>query len=274
MASVLPIVNPHADERFRKIAQEMSLDPDGLWVGKYVDYEWQHIRHVLEAQPCNVRGKFVLELGCNVGATSIVLAALGAKVAAIDVDAGRVELAGVNAARYGFAEAIDFAHVPDTTRMPFPAESFDVICCNSVLEYVPLDVLAPLLKEIDRVLRGGGLLIIYGTSNRLWPREVHSRRWFVNYLPRSFDSVFLRGRSLQRGVWPWQLRSAFAGYEDLIRKDRGRGFLEVKSRAGLPPRKRRILSAINRVADRCGVSVGILMPSCCLLLRKPERSVS
>ncbi len=268
-AALLPIVNPEADRNFREMAQQMGLDPDGLWVGRYADYEWQHIRYLLEAEPCRVQGRVVLELGCNVGATAIVLAALGAKVTAIDVDATRVELARANAARFGFTQSIAFTHVADTTRMPFAAESFDLICCNSVLEYVPSEILEAVLKEIDRVLRNGGILLIYGTSSRLWPREVHSGSWLVNYLPRSCDSLFLgRGRSLQRGVWPWRLRSALAGYEDLVRKDRGRALLQAKGREGLSATKWDMLRLVNRWANWLGISVGMLMPSCCLILRK------
>ena len=61
----------------------MSLDPDDRFVGVYVDWEWQRSRHLFDGLIESVREKRVLEMGCNVGATAIVLAALGAVVTAV-----------------------------------------------------------------------------------------------------------------------------------------------------------------------------------------------
>jgi SAM-dependent methyltransferase len=76
--------------------------------------------------------------------------------------------------------------------------------CNSVLEYVRPDQLAAIVGELRRVLKPGGRLLVTGTSSRLSPKEVHSGRWLVNYLPRRIDSWL--GRCRQRGLDPFRLR--------------------------------------------------------------------
>src|SRR6266851_4626742 len=112
-----------AHERFRATARRLSLDPDSVWVGGYVENGWRHGRHVFECAGLTVAGASVLEFGCNVGATSIVLATMGAVVTGVDVNRDFVELAGLNAASYGFAHAIELLHAPDTRRGFGPAYS-------------------------------------------------------------------------------------------------------------------------------------------------------
>ena len=108
------IVDLAADGEFRALARTQGLDPDGTWVGGYVEYEWSHGRHVIETSGIPLAGAKALEFGCNVGATSIVLALLGARVTGIDVDPGIVGLATLNATRYGVGAVTDFFALEDT----------------------------------------------------------------------------------------------------------------------------------------------------------------
>lgn len=266
--STISIVDSEADQRFREMAARMSLAPDHLRVGGYAEYEWSHTRYALDNDMCRVQGKEILEFGCNVGATSIILAMLGAKVTAIDVEREYVALAEVNAARYGCRDKIRFLHVPDTRTMPFADRTFDLVSCNSVLEYVPVDFLGHVQREIDRVLKKGGLIAVVGTSNRLWPREVHTGNWCSNYLPRIFDSILPGQRLRRRGVWPWVLRFGFGDYDDLNYLDHDRTFLESKSRMGISQRKLRFLSLASSCLRPLGLSVGLILPSVTVILRK------
>ncbi len=256
-----------ADARFREMATTMDLDPDAPWVGGYVDWEWEHGRHVFEAIASGLRtpigGRRVLEFGCNVGATAIVLARLGASVTATDIRGDFVDLARLNAERFG--DAVDFRHVPDSTALPFAPDRFEWIICNSVLEYIDTQTLPRVLRELDRVLVKGGIVAILGTSNRLWPREVHSRKWLVNYLPRGADRLLRR--SLTRGVSAWTLRAGFAGYEDLGLSEDAI-LLKAKATMGLTQAKLGAAAVSAKVLRPFGISVGMLAPSMTLLLRK------
>jgi 2-polyprenyl-3-methyl-5-hydroxy-6-metoxy-1,4-benzoquinol methylase len=267
-ADELCIVDTAADDRFRTLARAMSLDVEDRWLGGYAHYVWARARGVFETLPEPIAGARVLEFGCNFGATSITLAKLGAHVVAVDVSSRYIELASANAARYGIGSAVDFLHVPDTRRLPFPDGHFDLITCCSVLEYVPPPMLGDVQRELDRVLRPGGLIIITGTSNRLWPREVHSRKWLVNYVPRGADR-WLPQAWRERGASPWRIRRGFGThYENLDRVDRGRTYREVKRRMGAGGAKRALLAMANAVSQSVGLSVGLVTPSVWLRLRK------
>jgi len=260
------VVDADADGRFRELARALSLDPAARFVGGYVDWEWGHVRHVFDGLVEPVRGRAVLEIGCNLGATAIVLAALGADVTAVDPNVRYLELAQANAARHGVAGRITFLHVTDSTHLPFDRGRFDWVSCNSVLEYVPPEVLPGVLRELDRVLRPGGIAAVVGTSNRLWPRENHSRRWFVNYLPRWVDH--LSGRRWARGVGVWQIRRELHAYDDLTRARGGRLYVALKARMGVRGRKLLVLDAASRVLGALGISPGALAPTTSLVLRK------
>jgi ubiquinone/menaquinone biosynthesis C-methylase UbiE len=269
----LPIVDRAADAAYLDVLARAGLNVNSFWVTDYVDFEMRRSRHVFASSLVSVDGKAVLEVGCNVGATAIVLASLGARVTAIDVDDKFVQAARFNALRYGFEHRMEFQHVPDTRRLPYPAESFDVISCNSVLEYVADSELPGVLKELDRVLRPGGQIGIVGTSNRLWPKEPHSHLWLTNYVPRALDPV-LPTWARRRGVSPWSLRSAFRDYEDLGNRDGGQVFLGIRRAMGLRASDSPVMSSVARALARRGVSVGMLCPMILLLLQKPQLSCS
>jgi SAM-dependent methyltransferase len=265
------IVDPAADARFREIAREVSKNPDDVWFGRYVEYEWEHGRHIYEVLPEPLDGKKVLEFGHNMGATSIVLAHLGAEVTAVEVNPRLHEVAKVNAARYGVGDRIRFVLNDKTpAKLPFPDAAFDVISCNSVLEYVDHPILPAVLRELDRVLRPGGLIVITATASRFPPREVHSGRYFVNYLPRWVDRIIGKA-PIQRGLWPWELRRGFGrGYRNLHVEDRGRAYVEARRRIGASKGKCLVASLLGRILSPLGLTVGLIAPNIAMTLRKPS----
>jgi SAM-dependent methyltransferase len=264
------IVDPVADARFREIAREVSKNPDDVWFGKYVEYEWEHGRHIFETLPEPLEGRKVLEFGHNMGATSIVLAHLGAAVTAVEVSPRLHEVAKVNAARYGVGDRIRFVLNDKTPSvLPFPDAAFDVISCNSVLEYVDHPILPAVLRELHRVLKPGGLVVITATASRFSPREVHSGRWLVNYLPRWVDRIVAKG-PIQRGLWPWELRWGFGGgYRNLDVQDRGRAYVEARRRIGASKGKCLVASVLGRILSPFGLTVGLVARNISMTLRKP-----
>jgi len=264
------IVCWRADRRFAEMARSMGLDPLDRWVGGYADHEWDHGRWFLDGAFMGMSGRRVLEFGCNLGATAVVLAALGAEVEGVDVDEKAVRLGRLNVARYGCDGRVRLHHVADTTALPWPDGHFDAVVCNSVLEYVRRPIRPRLLRELDRLLRPGGALFVIGTSNRLWPREVHTRRLLVNYLPdRLAAALGGGGKPIQRGVWPFEILRPLRGYTNLCRADRGRGYCAAKAGAGAGRAKLLLLKAADRAVRPLGMTVGLLTPSISVVLQKP-----
>ncbi|MFA9218073.1 MAG: class I SAM-dependent methyltransferase [Sphingomonadaceae bacterium] len=259
-----PLVSsPRQQRAFEEQAHKLGLKPRDPWVGGYVDYEWDHLRLVLEAMPLRLSGLPVLEFGCNVGASAILFSHLGARVSATDISAEWVSLARLNAQRYGIDD-IDFRWVPDSRQLPFADGQFRLIACNSVLEYVTPAELPAVQRELDRVLAPGGMLLLTGTSNRLWPQEAHSHRWLVNYLPRYVDRLW--GRPLQRGMWPWTARHGFGPHYDNLDTAAPDNFF-ARSRRGMGTAPRQ-LAALLWVARRLGVGPGLLAQNISCLLQK------
>lgn len=209
MTGPAPDLAGNAHRRFVAAARAAGMDPDDRWVGGYAGYEWSHLRPLLCAYRIDPAGRDVLEFGCNVGGSAVVLAALGARVTGVDVDPAMVAIADANIARHGLSGRARALHVADTRALPMADASIDVALANSVLEYVAPAHLDRVLAELHRVLRPGGLLLVCGTASRLAPREGHPRRWLVNYLPSALDRI--GGVPRQRGLAPWRLARACRG---------------------------------------------------------------
>ena len=262
------VVSPEADAAFRRLCRELGRNPDDPWLGQYVDYEWRHVRYVVEGIVDQHSHPVVFEFGCNVGATAVVLAQLGALVTAADIDPQMVELARVNARRYGVDNRVTIATITDSADLPYADETFDHIVCNSVLEYVDPKLLCDVERELNRVLRPGGTLLVIGTSNRLWPREVHSRSWNSNYLPRALDRWF---GARERGVFPWQITGGLDELRNADLEDRCRQYLRAKANMGTTRWRLAILRAFAALGRIVRITPGMLTPSIALTLRKPER---
>lgn len=193
--------------RFEAAAIAADMDPGDRWVDGYPAYEWDHLRPALRAYAVDVMDREVLELGCNVGGSSVVLAALGARLTGVDIDPLMPPIAAANLERHGLSG--DIRPVTVGASLPFVDGAFDIIIANSVLEYVDPPLLDGTIAELHRVLRPGGRLFICGTASRLALRERHSGRWLVNLLPRAIDR--LTGKPLQRGLPPWRLARSLSG---------------------------------------------------------------
>ena len=191
------------------------------------------------------------------GEPGIVLARLGAQVTGVDVDAANVRLAQANIMLHGVEQAMAALHVPDTRTMPFDGESFDLVVANSVLEYVAPDQLDAVMGELHRVMRPGGQLLVLGTASRLAPREVHSRRWLANYVPRAVRPDW------QRGLSPWHFARTLAGRFEVTSPDSWLAARRaVHGHASLPMRA---VAALGKVS---GLAPGWLSPNIEVLLRR------
>lgn len=93
----------------------------------------------------------ILDIGCGMGHTLILLSKISSQLIGIDISFEGVRIAK-DKVRGDFV-------VSDSTRLPFRNEYFDIIVMKDVLGYVKNDSQA--IKEVYRILKMNGLLILY-----------------------------------------------------------------------------------------------------------------
>ena len=105
-------------------------------------------------------GLEVLELGCGGGDLTLHLAEAGARLTALDLSPGMVDLARQRVARYQPGADVEFVTgVAEST--PFPDASFDLIVGKWVLHHLDYD---RAVDEVYRLLRPGGRAVFVETS--------------------------------------------------------------------------------------------------------------
>jgi len=100
-------------------------------------------------------GASILDCGCGIGTSSYLLAKEGFKVTATDISPLFISEAKK---KYGGQPNLKF-FIEDTSKMSFPNNSFDAVCCYDMLEHVT-DVKS-VLKEMGRIVKARGLLVIF-----------------------------------------------------------------------------------------------------------------
>jgi SAM-dependent methyltransferase len=139
--------------------------------------------------PVDLRGRRVLDVGCGTGG---VLSSIGADAVAVGVDRSRAALA------YCRRRGIGRLACADGDRLPFAADSFDVVTMLDVLEH--FDDEAGLLASVRALLRPGGTLLVSVPAFQfLWSKhdEVlqHVRRYTARRLRRVLaDAGFIVDR--------------------------------------------------------------------------------
>src|SRR5690606_9749531 len=105
----------------------------------------------------SVAGKTVLDVGCGKGYGVAVLAETAHRVVGIDIDPDLIESSTHLCSRRN----VTFL-VGNCSAMPFESDSFDIVTCNAVLEYLPNFEL--FMEEARRILKPEGRLVC-GTKN-------------------------------------------------------------------------------------------------------------
>lgn len=108
----------------------------------------------------------VLDAGCGTGGFLAWAAARGTftRLCGVDISAEAVELARE------VAPAAEL-HVASLDRLPFGDGEFDLAVSHDVLQHVPEDVLDAGLRELRRVIRPGGTLLVRTNGDRSARRE-------------------------------------------------------------------------------------------------------
>jgi ubiquinone biosynthesis O-methyltransferase len=103
----------------------------------------------------DVSGKRILDVGCGDGEFAVELAKRGAIVMGIDSSTAMIDAAEGRAKQCDAAVAFQVAMAEN---LPFPPEQFDIVTAITILCFV--EDATPVFREIARVLRPGGRLVI------------------------------------------------------------------------------------------------------------------
>ena len=144
-----------ATEAFDAAEREMWGGQAEAYAGSFARLCAHPVEALLDAAGVTA-GAYVLDVGTGTGAAALAAHGRGARVVAVDADAGMVE-----AAR---ARGVD-ARIAVLPELPFPDGEFDAVAGNFVLNHVGRPRAA--LAEVQRVLRPGGrvALTLWGGRN-------------------------------------------------------------------------------------------------------------
>lgn len=227
------------------------------------------------AVPSNIKYRLgkLLDLGLLRGEWLDCGCADGGYTAAL-VDLGAESAVGIDTQEERIVQARDRERTHPTVRflcasaesLPFPEAAFDNVLLNEVLEHVTDE--AQTLREIYRVLRPGGYLII-SSPNRWFPFEGHGMQIgqhkinipipLLPWIPNRIAQRFMRARN----YWPRELRDLVCNEGFVICST---GFIwpmfEVYSWLPSPviPRYRDLVPVLERIPfiQRFGVSIFIV----------------
>ena len=173
-------------------------------------------------------GDEVLDAGCGYGGISLALARRGKSVTSLDIDRQNISILNRRLELEKSASEPTCGLAASLTEIPLKADQFDTVFSIGVIEWVgfsrdtgdPREAQLDALREIHRVLRPGGQLII-GTKNRLFPRyhyrDAQLQKPFLNVLPRKAANHFsisrygIPYRAPIYTFWGWKRLFASAG---------------------------------------------------------------
>jgi len=206
--------------------------------------QWEY-PFVVANLPAEGIGRRVLDAGSGYRFFAPMLARRGFEVDACDLDASIGPKYDEIAAQYDIA--IEFTQ-QDLSKMTYPDESFDYICCVSVLEHIRDR--AEIVREFRRCLKSGGSLLLTFDVSVHGERDipVEGVKDLIDLLEEEFapvtpfadrqyldQAVISRADDLLRTKWfrrhrpellPWRFFSR-AGLKHVLRGKIGRPFFDL-----------------------------------------------
>ncbi len=187
-----------------------ALAPDSYsgWRGSEIGATTERLeRRLILELAGDVGGRKLLDVGCGDGDFAVELARRGASVTGIDASP---EMIGAAKRRAEQQKAAVTFHIATAQQLPFSAEQFDLVTAITILCFV--DDPSPVFREIARVLRPGGRLVIGELGKwSTWAAGRRLRAWLGSPLWRRGHfrtAKELRGLAEQAGLVVGDVRGA------------------------------------------------------------------
>lgn len=132
-----------------------------------IELEIEHIQRY-ELLKEVVRDKIILDAACGEGYGSYLLSQTAMKVTGLDIDAKSIAYASE---KYNNAN-VDFL-VSTINKLPFEDNAFDAVVSFETLEHVDFETQVLFMREIKRVLKENGILIISTPNKKYYSDEVN-----------------------------------------------------------------------------------------------------
>lgn len=140
------------------------------WFGDTRDHWWNaDWLALMGARSGASAARDVLDVGCGVGHWGRTLGTIlppDVRLTGVDREARWVEAATTKASERGLGERFRY-QVGTADALDFPDASFDLVTCQTVLIHVR-DA-AAVVKEMTRVTRPGGVVLLAEPNNGVWP---------------------------------------------------------------------------------------------------------
>jgi S-adenosylmethionine-dependent methyltransferase len=136
---------------------------------------WQNLRRFLPRDAAKHRA---LDVGGGTGSATVQLAVLGHEVVLLDSSDQMLRIARQDAGASSVTPRISFCHAETRQlRELFAAESFDVVVCHNLLEY--MEDPAATVRDMARVLRTDGVssILVRNRAGEVLKDAVKSRDW-------------------------------------------------------------------------------------------------
>lgn len=126
------------------------------------------------AKKVGLKGKTVLDIGCSDGWFCRVATDEGAKaIYAIEPDPNKIKLAQKNAPKTRVRRGI-------AGKLNMPKDKFDIVTLFDVIEHVPKNSELQVFKEVSRVLKKNGYLIL-STPFDWWLSKIGDAAWYFGH---------------------------------------------------------------------------------------------
>lgn len=167
------------------------------------ELEIEHLQRYYAAQKL-VAGKDVLDAACGEGYGSYILSEKAKSVVGIDIDQETVDRANI---KYGTKENLEYKQGSIAELKMIPDASKDVVVSFETIEHVPREIQQDFIKEIKRVLRPDGFMIMstpnkkeytdrYNFHNQFHVAEFYVEE-FIDFLKQEFKNVHLYNQYLE-----------------------------------------------------------------------------